>query len=404
MYPGTIRIDWQGYEIETSLTIFALLLFVTLFLLSLIGKIWRAIARLPMRLGRRAQKRHREKGLISLVEAITANALEQISLTKEKAYKVQRFLNTPLQHHLLFEAALHEANMQRAEQQIIEMNNYPEMRELALYEQIRLCYAQNENAQAHTHLLELERIEPQSPYVLKNLLGTSVFLSLFDKALEIVQKMYKNNLLTKEKWERYQAQLLYAQSQQHSQDMQERLGALKKVHQLDPGFFPAAIEMAKILKVQSKERQARKVLETTWETDPNPNLVPLYLSITAEEKNIAIQRLAHLSPKHPESLLLLAQNAIEHQEWRKARTSLKALEETYGMTLQACHLMAQIELKEKSNLDQYQYWMDQALKTQDTSAWICNNCCATSKTWKIFCQKCHNIGCFEQCKQGFKQK
>ncbi len=395
-YPGTIGVRWQGYEVETTLTVFSILFLILLFAFYLLGKIWRFIVNLPMRLGRRSQKRHREKGLVNMIEAITANALEKSSLAKEKAYTVQRFLNSPLQHHILFEAALQQKSYDKAEQEIAAMNRYPETRELALYDQIRLCYAQNQHAQAHTHLLELERTEPFSPYVLKNLLSTSIYLSLFEKALETAQKMYKNGQLSSEEWKRYQAQLLYAQSQQHTQDIQERLATLKKVHALAPDFVPAAVEMGKILKIQNKERQAHKLLESTWEASPHADIVSLYLSVTAEEKTIALQRLAHLAPKHSESLLLLAQDAIENKEWRKARAHLKSLEDTHGLTPKACKLMANIELKENSNLDQYQHWMNCALETQEATLWTCDNCCNTSETWKIMCAKCGAIGCFDR--------
>lgn len=397
-YPGTIRVDWQGYEIETTLAVFALVLVVFLFALYLLGKIWRSIATLPMRFGRRAQKRDREKGLFNLIEATTAIALEKNSRAKEKAYAVQRYLNTPLQHHILFEAALAEENFERAEQQIAKMNPFPEMRELAFYNQIRLCYSKGETAQAHTHLLELERTEPTAPYVLKNLLQTSVSLSLFDKALDVAQTMYKHNLLTSQEWNQYQAQLLYSlsQTQTQTQDIQQRLNALKKVHQIAPAFLPAALEMGKILKVQNKERLARKVLEATWEAAPHPGLLPLYLSVTAEDKTTALQRLAHLAPKHLESLLLLVQDAIEHEEWRKARAHLKSLEETYGLGPRALELMASIELKEKSDLDRYQHWMRQAIEKREAATWTCDNCCQTFESWQIMCESCGQIGCFVQ--------
>ncbi len=411
LHTGTVLVNWQNVELETSLAVFiALLLAVLLVSYGLIG-ILRFIFCLPSRLNRYSRRRQRKKGLHTFIEACTHLSLEQKTEAKADGYALERYLQTPLAHHVLFEASLLEQNYQKCEQLVDELQKDPDANLLALYDRTRLAFAQKEQVQALPLLLEMERLAPTAPWVLKNLFQVCMELKRYQKALEVAQVLCKHNLLTSEQHNQYQGKIMFTQLEEHHGDVQEQptiktmLATLNKIHDLAPDFIPATIKLAKILQVQNKERNARKVIETTWSKTPHPELLTLYLHLAKGDQLEATKYLASFAPRHPESLLSIAQAAIKAEKWPMARATLKELAELHGLSSRGYQLLAQIELNQQRDLQKYQQAMEQAVLAKRAATWQCHDCCSILETWQLTCPNCHHHWQVHwgDCKSGIMQ-
>ena len=104
--PGSMVVEWQGYEIETSvfraIVILAVLLGLTVVLWSVLRQIWHS----PATIGRFFNRRRQKRGLEALSSGMIAIGAGDRSLATRYAIQARKSLpNEPLTHLLRAQAA-----------------------------------------------------------------------------------------------------------------------------------------------------------------------------------------------------------------------------------------------------------------------------------------------------------
>jgi HemY protein len=116
IYPGMITVNWIGYQAETSLLVFATIVLIISITFGLLIKILATLINAPFLLKSRYQKRSAEKGIHSVIEAMTAWSAQDSVQTVGKADEIRRFLHErDLANYLEAEAAFMKGDIQTAQ-------------------------------------------------------------------------------------------------------------------------------------------------------------------------------------------------------------------------------------------------------------------------------------------------
>jgi len=395
-HPGKVQLDWQGYHVETSFTVFTVGVLTLLLMFYLLHRVWRFLVNFPSRMSAYVADKRMHKGLAALIEAETALEIGESERAKSKATVIKRSLeNEVLSLNVLAHASLVEGDLKTAQDIFLQMNHYPLGRLKSLYGLVIISIKQGNFSKAYRDLQELLSAYPKAPWVLKIMFEIGVRLKRYEDVPALLKPMVHNKQLTDIQANHYQALLLYEQTQDPltTLDLNAKGTLLEKAHALAPDMIPITLMLVQIYKIHDQVRKASKVIERTWAHSPHPLLALAYEglepAIDSLEHLERIQRLAGFMPNHLESELMVARAALQFKMWGQARAALNRLGENNGHTMASCRLMAELELAEKGDEASCRRWLETALSARPDAHWVCNQCHVTQKAWISTCQDCH---------------
>jgi HemY protein len=149
----------------------------------------------------------------------------------------------------------------------------------------------------------------------------------------------------------------------------DALQALK----LSADFVPAALIAAKALFREGGIRKAATILEQTWKAGPHPEIGRVYVRARSGDSTLdrlkRAERLEGMRPNNVESLLVVAQAALDAREFSKARAKAEAAARIEPREA-AFLLLADIEEAETGDQGRVRHWLAQALKAPRDPAWV----------------------------------
>jgi HemY protein len=151
----------------------------------------------------------------------------------------------------------------------------------------------------------------------------------------------------------------------------EALYLARKAHKLQPDFAPIAVQASALAEQSNQPRVARKMLESAWKAKPHPALAKAYLGLSgnssASERLKLVERLHQLQPKHLESELALAEQAIAARAWPAAREALERARKL-SPTASVYRLLAEVAQAEGDG-EQARAFLAQAVDAAPDHAW-----------------------------------
>ena len=399
-HPGDVVITWQEYQMQTSLAVFAGLALVAFIVFHLAVNFWRFIVMLPARMHQRSKALRTKKGLKTLIEAMTTAFLQDTSKSQAQANYLERYLGAaPFSTMALAYAAYQQKDFTVAKKHLLNLRQRAESRGLGTYGLVKVALNQGDLNTAVVLCEELVADFPKAPWVLDIQFKLYARLHRHDEAIAALKSLAKYATLDPDTVNHHEAAILLEKSKLPDMDMEDKIYQLDRAHTLAPGFVPAALDLAKLLRLQDKVRKAKKVIETTWALSPSQSLADKYLLMepgaTPKKQVEIIEHLTSFSPKHPQSLLTMAAATVGAQMWGRTRAHLKELEETKGLNATACRLMAQLELGEKGDEDQYHAWIEKAFAAKADPTWICSGCHNKKDEWHLMCDECRGVDTYK---------
>jgi HemY protein len=120
-------------------------------------------------------------------------------------------------------------------------------------------------------------------------------------------------------------------------------------------------------------RKAASVLEGVWKLGPHPEIARTYVRARSGDSTIdrlkRADKLEALRPNNVESLLVVAQAALDAQDFTKARAKAEAAARMEPRE-SAYLLLANIEEAETGDQGRVRHWMAQALRAPRDPAWV----------------------------------
>jgi len=372
--PGQIMLTWQGYRIETSFLVGLGVLLAAVAALVIMWNILRYPFRLPPAMSVANRARRREKGYAALSRGIVAVGMGDARLASKAAAEVQRLLpGEPLALLLTAEAAQLTGDHRAVEAAFKEMTRRDHTRLLGLRGLHAHAHRRGDLELAH-HFASTAHDIAALPWTATAVLERHVAAKDWQNALAVLEN--SGNLIDRTTRDRQRAVLTTAialDKEQTSPDEALRLArsAIKRA----PDLVPAVALAAWLLARSGGARKAAKIIEAAWPLTPHPELAKLYLNLHPADSHadrLARARiLAKLSPRDPESRMVLASAAITACDYKSAREAmLPTIEGDERPTARMCVLMAEIEEAEHGETGYGREWLARASRAPRDACWI----------------------------------
>lgn len=398
--PGELQIVWQGQLIEMSLTAAATFI-VALVAVVMIG--WwliRTIWTSPHSMRRYFRARKRDRGYQALSTGLIAAGAGNAQLAhrmRSRARGLIRADQEPLIMVLEAQTALIEGKHDDARRIYEQMVADPETRQLGL----RGLYLEANRLGAYEAARQYaERAAEEAPYLPWAATATLEYrcqTSNWDEAILLLDRQRVAGVSSRSDADRLKAVLLTAKATDQLDGdptlaRENALNALK----LAKDLVPASTTAARALLREDNLRKAASVLENAWKLEPHPDIARVYVRARggdgALDRLKRAERLEHLKPNNVESLLIVAEMALEANDFKKARVKAEAAARMRASE-RVFLLLADIEDAETNDQGRIRYWMAQALKAPRDHAWVADG--QVSEKWLPYSPVSGRLDAFE---------
>lgn len=335
-YPGTILINWFGYEIQITIA-FAVIILLCLALAVYILRIPLSFVRwVKESIDSRSKKNQEvfvERMLKSYLSGDTKQSMKLI-VKAEKVLKDRPELKTLLDALINPNAQIFNDMLQKEDMQLAAVKGL-----VALHQQkgeikqaLDLCQKalpkNKDIAWLVSATLQLEQLNEQ-----------------WEKSLETLELARKLHIVDERSYATQKANVLL------------RLDRPYEAFKAAPWMSEAAVLSAKMY-----PKKGDDILQTAWENNPNWSVYEAYKALYARKDVIGFYQSVHkLTDKNKTArlnYLVLADAAINASLWNEARKELTAYLDMYTPTPLVAMMMAIIEAEENRNFKEAKPWID----------------------------------------------
>lgn len=327
--PGYVLINYAGWSVESSLSLFLLALAVGFTAVYLAIRLLSGTWHLPMRLGywqrqRRAMRARlrTNRGLIALAEGNWAKAERLLSRAAKSS-------DTPLINYLgAARAAQKQQSAQRRDQYLSEAYQSMPDAELAVgLTQADVQLSQGQAEQALATLRHLRSIAPKHAYVLYLLKKLYEKLQSWDDLRDLLPELRRHHVLDAEALaaleHRIHRMRLSAAGESVERLQQCWQQVPKALHHAPDLIHSYADQLRNLDAGDEAEQVLREYLKKHWE----PQLARLYGQVQGADPNQQLGVAEHWlkdHEHHPELLLACGRLSLRNKLWGKARSYLEA--------------------------------------------------------------------------------
>lgn len=384
--PGSLSILWQGQLIEMSLTVAATVALAVIAAVMLIWWLVRLLWTSPHSARRFFRARKRDRGYQALSTGLIAAGAGNALLAHKMSARARGLLRAeqePLILVLEAQAAVIEGRHDEARRLYQQMSEDPETRELGLHGLYREASRLGAHEAARQYAETAAEQAPYLPWAAKATLEYRCQSGQWEDAIRLLDQQRVAHVLSRPEADRLKAVLLTARAEEQFEG--DPAGARDSaVHalKLAKDLVPAAVVAAKAHLREDNVRKASSILEQTWKVAPHPDIARTYVRArggdSAVDRLKRAERLDSLRPNNVEGLLIVAEAALDAQDFAKARA--KAEEATRMDARERVYLLlADIEEAETGDQGRVRYWMAQALRAPRDPVWIADG--HTSEKW-----------------------
>jgi HemY protein len=372
--PGTILVEWQGYEAETSVFRAFVILMVAMGVAMLGWSALRWIWSSPAAVGQFLHRRRHARGLDALSSGMIAIGAGDGSLALRHAGQARKALpNEPLTHLLRAQTAQLIGDRATSRRIFEAMLSSPDTEQLGLRGLFLEAQGEGEREAARQFAERALKLNPKLGWPVEALFDLQCRAEDWQGALDTLAIGQRNNLVDKAVASRRRAVLLTAQAQRAEDAAADKaLELAREAHRLAPDLVPAAAIAGRILAAQGNTPRAARVLLKSWRLSPHPDLAAAYAYArpgdSPRDRLNRMRHLARLTPHDSEGPIALAITAIEAREWDEARSALEPLLEG-RLTQRVATLMARIEGEQHGHTGHVREWLARAVNAPRDPAW-----------------------------------
>lgn len=382
--PGSMVINWEGYEVETSVfravVLLSLFLALVIFSWSLLRQIWSS----PAMLGSFFTRRRQERGLDALSSGMIAIGAGDRTLATRYAVQARKALpNEPLTQLLRAQAAQLSGDRSTSRRIFEAMLGQPDTEQLGLRGLFLEAQREGEEEAAQQFAERALRLNPRLGWPVEALFELQCREGRWDDALNTLSTAKKYGHLDKAVADRRRAVLLTARAQElEDTNGAKALELAAEAHNLAPDLIPAAAIAGRQHAARGATGKVAKVIERTWKLAQHPELALVYAYArpgdSPRDRMERVKRLAQLASHTPEAQIAFATAAVEARDWREARQALAPVLEN-GLSQRVCTLMARIEGEENNDAGRVREWLARAAEAPRDPAWTADG--IVSERW-----------------------
>jgi HemY protein len=398
--PGTARIVWHDYVIETSAAFLAVAAVAFGFACYLLFRLWHLLRHGPTLWKQRRQIKALNDGQDHLTLGLGAIAAGDASEAGKHAVMARRKLGVTTATQLLQAQAAQLAGDTRAAQDMFRALTLRDDGVVLGYRGL-IAEARRANDRAEVERLveELHHRCPETPW-----LGLMRFESLarqhrWDEADDVLKSNMVKRLLPLALAKRHHAAILAAASENAMRHGEEdkALQYAEQAMRQSPDWLPAVLALASAQMDAGHRRAAVRLIEKNWVRMPHPQLAALLRESENDPTEACrqIEKLCRDNADAPTSHLVIAEAAFAADIWGEARHHLMTLINSSAATQGVYRLMAKLERRERGDEAASQQWLIRAADVPADPTWLCDTCGGTHKKWQATCAHCGSFDTLE---------
>jgi HemY protein len=375
--PGDVAIVWQGYRIETSVTVALVAIAIVALIAVIVWSIVRTILRSPDLIAMFMSHRRGVRGYLAVSRGLIAIGAGDASAAQRAANEVERIApGEPLALLLNAQVAQLSGDRAAAEHAFRAMAEREDTKLLGLRGLYIEAQRRKDMVAARAYAEEAATASPALGWAGQAALEFRCAARDWSAALSALDRNSRYGLIDKAEYKRHRAVLLTAQALAAEETERDRARSLVlDAVKLAPDLVPAAELAGRLLGDAGELRRAMRIIEKAWAAHPHPDLADTYAHLrpgdSARERLARVQSLALKAPgqgtNHPESALAVARAALDAQEFAVARNAIRPL--LKEPTQRVAALMAEIEERESGDEGRAREWMGRALRAPRDPAW-----------------------------------
>ena len=397
-HPGSLTVNWLGYEVKTSASFLALSLFFIAALLWLCFSLIRGLLHIPAEFRQSRVLLQHQKGLDALTNAFLALSEQNHAAAKGAIDRAERLLPDPTLARLMqLQLSRQKGDEPLLHRQFKQLEESPQTRPLALRGLMEEARSNGRTDEALRYAESLLKVKPKQ--VAANMAVISLYSAKgrWQEAIRAINSARFKQVLSgadaaklKAVVHQQQAEMMLAQK-----NRQSAIATLKKAHGYDPSLTAPTMALASIYKQQGKNTLAAKLIRQSWKLNPHPALSDLFLSLyealSADKQFKKVQELTKPNREMLESQIALAKAALAAEKYDDARNHLK-LALSKQETVRVCRLMAELEqIENAENPTVAKSWLERAASAGEEASWRCNHCDTVSEQWHAHCPQCNQF-------------
>ncbi len=404
-HPGSVTLVWQGWRIDSSVSVLLGILVLLLIVLWLVLGTMLRFVRAPRHFfRRRRESQHLQAyrvltdGLVAIAAGDTRGA-ERLQRRALSLFAKTKQPTPPLVRLLSAQTALLRGDSPAAEAEFTAMLDHPETEFLGLRGLIVQAMKLGDTDTALRLTERARRLRPEAGWVIQNQLTLETRKGDWAGARTTLKLAVKHQVVTEAMARRHRVALLLAASRTAERDGRARdaLKAAAQAHALDESFAPASVEYARLLGTAKRGRKGLRILESAWQKAPHPAIATEYASLLGTEAPLArlkrFEHLVDLRPTDPASHLAAAEVALSTQLWGEARRHLDAAGASSPgpWSRLLCRISAELERHQHGDDAAARLWLERGAAAPADPSWICAQCGSESADWDVLCPVCEGF-------------
>lgn len=372
--PGSVTVEWLGYQIETSA--FVAVLFVALLAAAMVlaFAVLRYLWTRPSAIAAGMHQRKQKQGFDALSRGLLAIGVGDRNQAQRYAGIAQRKLpREPLTALLRAQAAQlkgDDAAARRAFEGMLDTEETELLGVRGLF--LEAKRAGDEDAARHLAQQAVDR-NPKLAWSVNALFDLQARSGDWDDALNTLAIARQNGHVDSAASNRRRAVLLTAEARETEVfDPSKALTLANEALRLAPSLVPAADIAGRLFASKGEARAASRQIVRTWKLSPHPDLAVAYAfakpGLSPKDRLKRVEYLASLTPDDVEGAVAVAQAAVDAKEWQRARAALEPYLED-APSARICTLMARIE-GGGGDKGREREWLARALRAPRDRAWI----------------------------------
>jgi HemY protein len=372
--PGTISVEWLGYQIETSAFIGVVFLAIFVAAVVLVLAILRYLWTRPSAIAATMRQRKQKQGFDALTRGLVAIGVGDRAQAQRYAGVAQRTLpQEPLTALLKAQTAQlkgDDAAARRTFEGMLDNHDTELLGVRGLF--LEAKRAGDESAAIVLAQQAVDR-NPKLAWGVNALFDLQARAGDWDHALNTLAIARQNGHVDSKVANRRRAVLLTAEARETEVfDPSKALILANEALRLAPSLVPAAEIAGRLLSSKGEVRAASRQILRTWSLSPHPSLAVAYAfakpGLSPKDRLKRVEYLAKQTPDDLEAAVAVAQAAVEAQEWDRAREVLQPYLED-APSARICTLMARIE-GGSGDKGREREWLARALRAPRDRAWI----------------------------------
>lgn len=401
-YPGVLKVQWLGYELETSFIVAALFCVFLIIAFAIAVSIMEKILHLPARWKHRKEVGQHREGMNALTNAFIALAVSDLSSASRHTERATHLLgDEPLLDLLGAQISHRRGDQVQTIQKLERLSQHKMTRYVANRALMRLALKGGNTDQALGYAVAISKDNPKNMKAQVARIGVLLRMERWQEAERLIFQSRFKMLFPKSLSDRLYAVTYYLKAQAHKAhghgSIDTTIHLLQTACKHQAGFVPAVAQAVEMLGDKGQYSPAYKLIRKCWKITPHPQLIDAILLISAHETYEKVHKriapLVALKPQHRESFLLLARVAMVHKRWEDARLQIKqAL--AAGESAEIYFVLAELEQLQNRGKESQQAAAEAIRKASTlppSDAWTCNHCGYTTPRWEAYCTSCDSF-------------